>query len=294
MRASPGTSEFKELQHNADLCPLVEDRVRHVAERYNFQSGVIYDVQGPQDEGADVMIRLAGSEGQEFVCFQVKSDRELTADKLDTLLRAQYVQAADAYHPMVRYYLLPFADVELGINRGKNWKDRREIVKRINGVFKRTANVLVVQPEMLKTFVELTDTRIDAFVKAVIGQDDFVLNECRQELAALPEDYSAIVANLCARFVADPAVSSEWDELASAANEVTSDGLFAAAHAIDKSSEELANFLWLLEDRVVTDTTTSVRLAPDGFPATVALMYDARVRFGYRGKALVDYLGYLL
>lgn len=296
IRPSGGTHAFRQMQHNEDLCPLVEGRVRNVVDRYDFAQSIVYDIQGTDDEGADVVVQVTGQvEGPEYLCFQIKSDTEMTADKLPTELRAQYTQARDAYRPMIRYYVLPFADVDRQVARHGNWQRRSPVVSAIKEVFKRFPDVRVVDPEMLKTFVDLTDIRIDAFVKAVVGQDDFVLSQSRQELAELPDGYAWRVALLCATFVIDPTVGLEWDSIQLDHDLLPPEGLLGIPQTVDESRAELSNFVERLEDRVTESSARSLRITPSGFPATVALMHDARVRFGHTTeRQLVEYLAFLV
>lgn len=185
------TADFSVLQHNRDLCPLLQRKIEDILQRYELHESLVYDIQGRRDEGTDVIVRVGESPEQSYLCFQVKADYELAEKDLLKTLRSQLVQTQNAYHPLEHYYILLFAD-EIR---------RRDQLRDVRQAFVRQPGVSVVSPAFLHTFVHLPDVKVDAYIKSLIGTDDIVYRQATEELSGLsPTQAAVIVFLLVGRF----------------------------------------------------------------------------------------------
>ncbi len=69
---------FKSYQHNDDLCPAFEKKVELILQAYSRHRATGVDIQGFQDEGADVLLQYKDHDGNiSTFALQVKSYREI-------------------------------------------------------------------------------------------------------------------------------------------------------------------------------------------------------------------------
>lgn len=303
-RRAQGTLRFRELRHNRDLLPIVEHRVSAVLKAYELHRAMTYDVQGLRDEGADVVVRLTQDEGspQEYVCFQVKAHDELGHPRIASLLREQHSRAVDRYEPMLRYYILPFGVADVRRRRSDGTAvpypdDRRDVVRNIAGEFVRKPDVVVVEPSFLSSFVDLTEPRIDAFVTSILGEGDPVRRQFDAELSSYSTHQLAVILRLAALWVVAPSLSVSADDVASDPSVARAldapelwrvDGQWENSYDSAGGDADVAACLTELAD-VIDVVGDRVRLATTAFPAVMALLHDAHVRFGHDAAALVDY-----
>src|SRR5437899_999471 len=55
--SSDSTERFRSLKHDKDLLPAFQRQIERVLESYGRLSPITYDIQGPRDQGLDIVIR---------------------------------------------------------------------------------------------------------------------------------------------------------------------------------------------------------------------------------------------
>ena len=58
------TSLFRTLKHNADLLPRLQAVLETTLQAYGKFEEVVYDIQGPRDDGSDVVLRCRKENGE--------------------------------------------------------------------------------------------------------------------------------------------------------------------------------------------------------------------------------------
>lgn len=298
---APGgaTAGFKGLKHNDDLCPQLQARLADVLQRYDIQGGLSYDIQGPRDRGTDVLVRIEAEGEAGYYCFQVKSHDELGARDLIQTLRHQLSQSEDAYQPLVRYYIVLFAD-EMA---------RRDIIRLIEGEFSKKLHVTVVEPSYLHTFVSLPGLKVDAYIRSVIGEEDFVFRQALQDMSDYTPSQAIIVLGLLTQEVTGVgnwmvddlvtwgflqeayALLPDWENAYYFYEdaELDEENLAARVDRGRDALERLRDDLDSLSDYVTMEVTGPLRIDPAEHRFVAAVLFDGWARFGYEAQELVEY-----
>lgn len=312
-RRQRGTLKFKNLKHNDELVPLVERLVRLVLDRVAIQNAWSCDVQGPRDEGGDVAVRIVPDESRsaEYICFQVKAHDELGRSGIASKLREQHSRAVDMYDRLLQYFILPFGVADpKGKDESGKWVgysfDRRDVVRRISVEFVRKNEVTVVTPRELAAFVELTNGRVDAYIKSIVGEEDVVVEKAAREIEGLLLHQIAPLMRLAAHAAVRPCEYAEMGLVESdPLVESTLEGLprrYEAGAVLpqyepgghsEMAPRSLRRELFEMSD-LVELRNSHVRLVPDALPAVRALLQDALVRFDHGIGDLVDYAAMIL
>jgi hypothetical protein len=66
------TRTLRDMKHDAHLLPAIQRRLQVVLESFHRDSNVVYDIQGRNDHGCDLLIRLSVGQEVQFVGLQVK------------------------------------------------------------------------------------------------------------------------------------------------------------------------------------------------------------------------------
>lgn len=61
------------MKHNADLCPAFQEKIDTIVNSFGKYRNITYDVQGINDKGADIVIRLNSDEVIRYICIQIQS-----------------------------------------------------------------------------------------------------------------------------------------------------------------------------------------------------------------------------
>lgn len=328
-RRQRGTATFTQMRHDRDLVPGVAARLQCLVGHTEVQKYVAADVQGPHDEGGDVVLRVTSdlSRRAEYFVFQIKAHDELGDSSLLETLAAQYVRAQDRYDPMIRYFILPFGLAESSRHdeRGNPViarSDRRAKVRAISSRFIKRTDVTVIEPPYLAAFWALNDTRFDAFVRAVLGEDDVIRKAASHELSDLTPSQVSILMEVACRAISsespcglsDMAAHPRYRYFARFWPYIYENGQFVLAYepeyvqdfkeegvedgyafSADGSDGEggflqdhLAADLDALSE-VVDVSGDSLVYLPHAVPGLTALLADGLVRFSHRGGVLADY-----
>src|SRR5687767_13775782 len=91
-RRSPyeATSIFSSLKHNVDLCPKFQAKLESVYDAFDKYQTITYDIQGPRDQGTDILVRQRIDDENRYICFQIKSNDDLKKSDYLKVLKAQY------------------------------------------------------------------------------------------------------------------------------------------------------------------------------------------------------------
>jgi hypothetical protein len=183
------TAVFRKWKHNADLCPMLEHQLNVIRESFLKHQSVVYDVQGPRDQGSDVLLRFSASENGEagdhrFIIFQVKSYHDIKTTDYLKELRSQHFQTYSAYGESIEhYYLLLCTDI----------KAHRNQIRNIKNEFAKRPEVTVIDPAYVLTFLLLTPLRIGFTVEALLSEEDEVFKQARQVVRSLTPTQTALL-----------------------------------------------------------------------------------------------------
>jgi hypothetical protein len=83
------TRGLRDLRHDLHLLPQLRDQLDDLLRCIPADQHIEYDVQGLRDQGTDVVVRLAASGRESYVCFQVKSHKEIEDSDLVAKLRVR-------------------------------------------------------------------------------------------------------------------------------------------------------------------------------------------------------------
>jgi hypothetical protein len=191
------TRALRNLRHDADLLPQLRDQLDDLLRCIPADQHIEYDVQGLSDQGTDVVVRLTAGGRESYVCFQVKSHREIAESDLVAKLRTQHSESLDHYGTRALWCAVLAADVST--------KDVR-INARLRGIrkaFSKKPQTAVIDPTNLGGFLQLSHTQMTSLVTLTMRPDgDPILSEARADLRRHPLR-SAVLLALVASSLAD-------------------------------------------------------------------------------------------
>lgn len=296
-RARPETTEaFTLKRHNRDLCPELQRRAETVLGCVERHRSIVYDIQGPRDAGADVVVLVNDEQGDGHIVFQVKSDREATGSVYRDL-QAQFTQAQNRFGASLRdFYIVLCWDQAA----------RQAIVRQVEQDFTGVEKARVIEPAYAWTFLyELTATQIAALVRAYFVEDDPLLEDLRRGLSSYSEAQVALILTTCAAVVDHHPVTLEELAQSSLVRDAyaVKDGLglsemypLPLGTIIPRDLVTLSSAVTLvedvdnLEDFLAIDDRRHVSLNLEGMEALMAVAYEAKARFGHHSEQLVAYL----
>ena len=170
------TKEFKGLKHDSYLCPKVQRKLDQIKEAFNKYHKITYDIQGVRDQGTDVLIReTLGDQGNNFICFQIKSEDDFRDRNLLKNLKSQWFDTETRYQNLLDYYIVLCCDAE---------KNKKKI-RIVEAEFSTKTKVSIIDPEYALSFLRLGEVQIAATLKSKLGSDDFVYQRCLEIIAPL-------------------------------------------------------------------------------------------------------------
>jgi hypothetical protein len=168
------TAEFT-WKHDK-LCETFRSQLDELGDSFLKYHHVTYVVQGPRDQGVDVLLKTSTDDGSEsFVGIQVKSYAELNDKESDLSkqLKAGYHDARNHYGSrLVRYYIALCGDAKKHAKR----------ISAITSEFAKEPAVRVVGPRYLLTFMTLPAATLAAVVDRLLKKDDYVRSKARSEM----------------------------------------------------------------------------------------------------------------
>jgi hypothetical protein len=164
--AKEDTEIFVTLKHNADLCPKLQHKLESVFSAFEKYQRIVYDIQGPRDQGSDVIIRQIINDETHFICFQIKSEVDLKDKSWLKNIKAQWVDSQNSYRNLLDYYIFLCCD-----SRDSETKNK---IRLLESEFSSTKPVHIIEPEYALTFLKLSLMQTDAIIKAKLGSEDIV------------------------------------------------------------------------------------------------------------------------
>lgn len=202
------TRILRDLRHDKDLLPLISDQLRALLLSIPADQHISYDVQGFGDQGTDIVVRLSADDKQTYVCFQVKSHKELAAEDVTGKLRQQHSESVDHFGEKALWCLVLAADVS---------NADRELERRLRSIrkaFAKKPRTAVIDPPAVAGFARLSSTHMSGLVTLTLRSgDDPVLADARADLLRHPVQ-SAVLIRLVAETLTSDASTHFAAELA--------------------------------------------------------------------------------
>ena len=181
------TKKFRHLKHNADILPKLQKQLEMVLDACGKFEPIVYDCQGINDDGSDIAVRF-NPQGinPELICFQVKSFRDLEKASYMQELKAQRDDSFRKVGGLHSYFIVLCTD-------GAQHKNR---IRNIMAEFRSGERTTVIEPAYAYTFLNLPQTRIEAFVTRLMEAEDYVFRTALESL-----DVSSLSAKALAVFI---------------------------------------------------------------------------------------------
>lgn len=178
------TARFQMWKHDADILPKLQQQLEMFLAAHGKFREVIYNTQGILDDGSDMIIRIPPLQNEtlpRLICFQAKSFSDLARDSYMQELKAQRDDTFRKVHGLEYYFLLLCTDMT-------DQKHKKK-VRNIMAEFRSAALTEVIEPAYAYTFLHHPLTRIDAFVKRTMEEEDVVFKQAMLELENLEEPF---------------------------------------------------------------------------------------------------------
>lgn len=291
-RTAPSeTKAFAGMKHNADLCPRFQQKLESILGSFEKYRKIVYDIQGPSDQGTDVLLREVVADNTWFICLQIKSEDDLHAKDVLKNLKAQFFDSLQRYGDfLVEYYVLLCCDS----------KKNKDIIRAIAKQFDKQGNVTIIEPEYSLSFLNLGERTIDAIIKAKIGNEDIVYQKALGIVASLSPTERAIVFYFIWRLIYGNDQEIAFANLKSAdfllgiydsTSPPTKKRYTARANIQRETDERLARDIDYLCDHMISQTRDGLyTLQFKEVIPLVTIMLDGQIRYGYEDKELLMYM----
>lgn len=312
------TARFRGWKHDAHILPKLQEQLEMFLTAHGKFREVIYNTQGILDDGSDMIIRVPPIEDNalpKLICFQAKSFDDLAKDSYMQELKAQRDDTLRKVHGLEYYFLLLCTDMT-------NHKHKKK-VRNIMAEFRSAALTEVIEPAYAYTFLHHPLTRIDAFVKRTVEEEDIVFKDATLEVENLESPsaraltvYLAVRATVTGRavFLQDDLLSSsrlhaiysylrdkqaflleDAAEMERSQTQYDDDDYWNKQEEPTQIAEfdnQLAADLENMEARVVEALagTQTFRFLADQTRALNAVISDALARYDYREDQLMEYM----
>jgi hypothetical protein len=152
----------------------LQQQLEAILDAYGKFEPVVYDTQGMQDEGSDIVLRSNEESGNavELLGFQVKSFDDLETDGYMKILKSQHFDSHSKIKGLTKYFVMLYTDTAF----------HKKKIRGIEAEFKTTSKTEVVEPEFAYTFLFMSKPRIEAIVKRTLEADDYVFQQALKSL----------------------------------------------------------------------------------------------------------------
>ena len=320
LRRSPYTSTylFSKLKHNADLCPRFRRQVEIIFGAFDKYRKITYNIQGPRDQGTDVIARQHINDENQFICFQIKSDSDLRNDDYLRILKSQYFDTERAYQKLLDYYIVLCSDLndwEAKKKRDQRKKDKerqdppplnKSKLNQIQTIEADFSNVNgpvhIIEPDYALTFLSLTPIQIDAAIKNKLGAGDYVFRKATEMIGGLNPTESALLFYMIWYMFYRKATSLTLEDLFNAPSlsdiykTVPDRNEARFIHFEDDVNnsyvhERMLKDLQHLEDNFIeSDGRGNYTIDLKEVDPIVLLMMDGNIRYGYEQDELLLYM----
>lgn len=278
---------FKSYQHNDDLCPAFEEKVELILTSYSRHRATGVDIQGYQDEGAEVILQYKDHDGHTSTfALQVKSYREIekelerrskkdkTSLSLVNNLILQQSRAASKHRPETFFILLC----------GDGGKRHRQVIRDVGSAFSARLDIKVIKPAQAWNFFQLDASEIAAYCTRELCKEDYVLKEVNDYFSDESAEYRKMVIALTVLQIEDDC-HLDFNEIVSYACDDPLDG---ASDSFVRTEEAMQSLMH--SDDLENENGDRFRISRGSFNALRALYYDLGVRHGLTGSDAIDYL----
>jgi hypothetical protein len=302
------TKAFRAWKHNSDILPKLQTQLEMMLDVYGKFEPVVYDTQGPRDDGSDVVLRYRqrdSNENFELICFQVKSFDDLAKGAYMQELKAQRDDSFRKVVGMRHYFLILCTDSEAH-------KDR---VRNIMAEFRSADRTEVIEPAYAYTFLHHPKTRVEALIKRAMEEEDYVFQLARTSLELDSPSARALAIFMVVKsaftgtshftideFLADPILRNIYEDLRAQQADLLeqskqsidwedNDEDYPPVQLVD-FEDQIAVDLEMLETDVVEleRATQDVDLRLDRVRALNAVVMDAVARYEHNEAQLMSYM----
>lgn len=166
---SEETSEFSNCKHNSVLCPTFQQKIESVVNSLDKYRKITYDMQGVNDRGTDILLRLTENDDTQYICFQIKSEDDLKNNDYLRILKAQYFDTMEKYGHFEDYYIILCCNSSDKRNKSK--------IRNIEAEMSKQSKINIIEPEYALSFIRLGNPIIDAFIKNKLSDNDIVFRK---------------------------------------------------------------------------------------------------------------------
>ncbi len=298
------TGIFATLKHNSNLCPALQRKLESAFAAFDKYHRITYDVQGPRDQGSDILVRQVSDGGPSFICFQIKSEDDLKEKTWLKSIKAQWFDSQTRYRELLDYYILVCCDAGAPAAKDK--------IRLLEGEFSCVPVVHVIEPNYVVSFLRLSLMQIDAIIKAKFGSDDIVFRNALSIARDLSPTENAVLFHLIHRSIHQHADSIDEEAILRSefvryvynnTPDVDRGWFFEDEQEQDQYSrrdyaarqlnipERLSFDLEGLEELYVHRSTQGGwRVSLDELQPLVILMMDGNERYGYESDELLFYM----
>lgn len=288
-RSSPEETErFTQLKHDADLCPQFQEKIEAIFGAFSKYHRVTYNIQGPRDEGTDVIVRLPIDEDDHFICFQIKSEDDLKREGYLKDLKSQLFDTDSTSTRLLDYYIVLCCN--------SNDKTNKRKIRTVEAAFRRTPKVTIVEPEFALTFLRLTSIQVDALIKSRLGSEDIVFREALNDVKELTLTERALLFFLIWNRIYHNTETITLDEINESTfiEDIYSRGFAARRTRIyklpDDAPDILSDLAHLETAFISSDDLGNYSIDLTSIEALAVLMMDGRIRYSYVGEELLYYM----
>ncbi len=303
------TSQFEHLTHNADLCPAVQRQLERIMDAFSGFIPLVYDTQGPRDDGVDVLARSEREGDSEstpdLIGFQIKSHKEFRQKDFFLKLKAQRDDACRKVRGLTHYYILLCTDEAAN----------KDTIRNIEQEFRSARQTFVIEPSYVHYFLNLSQTRIEGFVTRALSSEDIVFRRALEMVQVSAQSAGVLAVHLAAHYMGHPATLQElqrsgelrtyYDIFLKAKRQAADLALELGRVGAGRGDEDdmvqedtledldfetlLARDLELLNTSLVDLAGTLVTCREADLLPVTALLVDARVRYDLAPKDIVPY-----
>ncbi len=278
--ATAATADF--TWSHEKLCETCKQKIEILGESFLKYHHITYVVQGPRDQGVDVVLKSSSEDGTDsFVGIQIKSYAELD-DKNNDLsknLKAGFHDTRGHYGTELdRYYIALCGDA----------RKHEKRISAITNEFVKEPKVRVITPRHLHTFMNLPESTILAIVDSMLRKDDFVKAEAKREVREYQDSELFFLLTLLAQTFESGSDVLPYDFLERSFDRQEMEYRFGD----DSFDKALMKFHDTALESYAVEGTTRVRA--EEFPAVRALYFDFEVRYGENPEERLNHMFELL
>lgn len=263
-------SRLRTYRHNRDLVPTTTRNIQRLLDGLRRDSNITYDIQGLNDQGVDVAMRLTDAVGARFIGVQIKSHHEFVTENPTSKLIQQYHTAREYYGDDLTYYILACCDPSV-----PQVQDRlRDATSR----FTKNSRVIVVEPAYALSFLSLRPAQLDSLITQTLRTGDPIVAAGRNELIGIHPLEAAILLHLVERFICGHQIEARYDDL----ERDTWLGAVAARTDQERWDTEQAGLAW------ADPSVIALPRFPQPLPEEEYWIHEGRVMDAYPGVRNLD------